>query len=296
MFEHQTMPCRYSRCCYGHYSRTVILLVVLLAAGNTQGQIVQFDIQPANSLLSSTTNITPTPQTVVVKPGALVPYEIGVLVQQDPTNPNLLGLANFNISIFTDLGIVQPPLTAFSLEIVNDFPGGLNPGLPSGGNILNISGQQLFNATTDTAPQPTSPLTLNEPGINLGLGIRQVLGTGQLQAPDSEGTFLVTITGTASVFSTESNPLAPNIVPATVSPGIGFTIQTSTAATPGTTTPQGTTPPPATTFPPSTQAPTLPAPVSLSSMCASGLTVSMALCLAGLCLLKVSRRANGSHD
>ena len=166
MFEHQTMQCRaIGQIIQNRYVTLLAVFLVLFVAGKTEGQVVQFDIQPVTPAISSTTNITPTPQTVVVKPGALVSYEIGVLVQLDPTAPDLLGLANFNVNIFTDLGVVQPPLTAFSLEVVNDFPGGLSSGLPSGSNILNISGQQLFDFTTDTAPQPTSPLTPDEPGI-----------------------------------------------------------------------------------------------------------------------------------
>ena len=237
-------------------------IILLASYAMVMGQAVQLDIQPAPAN-GAVTNTTPVQTTVTVQPGATVPYEIGVLVTVDPTQPGIQGLGTFDINVLTDLGITQSPLTAFQSATVATFTAGISLGTTSGSDILGISGQQ------DVAGVTTS---------GVALGQRQVLGTGRLVAPSTVGTFEVSVTGSVQLLSNQLNPSVPQLVPASHITSIGFTIETSASAsaTPSTT---------ATTQP----AAVVPAQVALPNLCAP-LSGSLGCCVAGLCILKFAQR------
>jgi hypothetical protein len=180
-----------------------------VAAPPGLAQDVFFDVTPLIGPPPPVTPVGPVPPTtVVVPPGTVVPYELGVFVQPTPGLPEVNGLASFDVNILTTLGVSQPPLTAFDPLILQTFTVFPSLGLPSNGSILNITAGQDLSGFANTG---------------VGVGRRQRLATGQLNTPFVEGDFQVSLTGTAGLVVTG---IVPGVRPAVVGPTTGFIIQT----------------------------------------------------------------------
>lgn len=178
-------------------------------------QEVLFDISPSTGApLNNNTAGIPTTTTIQVEPGTVVSYQVGVFVQPTPTFPNVNGLASFNIDILTNLGVAQRPLDQFNASLIQSFPAGRSLGTPLGDDIFEIAATQDLSGFTNAG---------------VGLGARQVIGTGQLITPNTEGDFQITVAGAASVLNTGVNPFNPVLQPATVSMSGALLIQTRIA-------------------------------------------------------------------
>jgi hypothetical protein len=188
---------------------TVVLIVVSFPC-LSKGQEVFFDVSPLSTVpINTPPDVTDTPPIVVVQPGDLVPYELGVFVQLTPAFPNLNGLGAFDLNLLTTLGRLQPPLGQFEPQILESFT--VLPGTPFGDDVLGIAGGQDLSGITASG---------------VGQGRRQIIGTGQLVTPLTEGDFEITVIGTADVLNTAINPFSPVLQPANVGLSRGFIIQT----------------------------------------------------------------------
>jgi hypothetical protein len=166
---------------------------------------VQFSVVP-------TSNINAT--SVTVAPGATVPYQIYVQVTSgSTTTTDNNGLASFTLSVLTNLGTAQQPLSSFSTAINQAFPNNQSLGTPQGSDIIGISAAQNTSGTVT-------------PGIG---SQRQLIGQGQLVAPTTEASYTVGIgpNPQATVFGPGST--SSTITP-TVQAGSGFTIVVSSSS------------------------------------------------------------------
>jgi len=188
---------------------------ILLGCLPLYGQVVVFDVTPLSGPALNTGPVIvvspPVSNTLTVLPGTIVPYELGVVVQPMPEFPNVNGLAAFDVDVRTDLGVPQPPLTAFAPQILTVFTLSPSLGTPLGDDILNIAASQDLSGFSN---------------MSIGLGRRQILATGELNTPLVEGDFSVSAVGTADVLVTGVNPSQGILRPATVMSGQPLIIQT----------------------------------------------------------------------
>lgn len=191
------------------------LLSLLVSPALSTGQEVFFDVTP---LLGPPINTNPggvaeppSSNVLVVPPGTIVPYELGVFVQTTPALPTITGLAAFDVDLLTTMGVLQPSLSTFDSRVLQSFTTSPSFGFPFDDDILGITARQNLAGIVNTG---------------VGLGRRQVLGTGQLVTPAVEGDFQVTATGAAELLDAGINPFAPTVVPATVGVTTPLIIQT----------------------------------------------------------------------
>jgi len=173
-----------------------------------RGQNVFVDIVPLGGTI-----VNPGPQpTVLVQPGAAIPYEIVLLVEADPTFAETGGLASFDLNVLTNVGVVQNDAFNFSPGISPLFSTGLSPGTVLTDDIIGIAAaQNVTNATGEIV-------------TGFGLNQAQQIGVGQILTPTFEGDFQVGLTGTADLFSLGGTRVTT--VPGVLANTPGFIIQT----------------------------------------------------------------------
>jgi hypothetical protein len=118
---------------------------------------------------------------ITVEPGAMVPYDITVIVTPADANDNN-GLGAAVVDLNTSFGIVQPEGAMEINAVLSLLPDEGSPGNGNNncaiGNICGIGGSQQILGTNVT------------PFAN---GVTAVIASGQLIAPDLEGTYFVTV-------------------------------------------------------------------------------------------------------
>ncbi len=226
----------------------VICITALLTPA--LAQTVEFDVSPTSTMITPVAG-----QIVTVEPGSTVPYSLGVTVQPTSAVTSPPGLGSFNVNIITNLGAPQLPLTSFSPVIGGYFTLNQSLGIPIGDDVQNISATQPLTGITAPA---------------VGVQSRQELGTGTFQAPQVDGTYAVTVNGTAQLLDTTTNPAAPTLVTPEAVTGLGFNIQVVTSPA---TQPSGDITP---TF-----------PTGLASICGVSIGATSLLCMIGLATLKL---------
>lgn len=185
------------------------ILCILWAITAASAATVTFDIQPQEGDAS---------QDIVVEPGGLVAYEITALVTSDDAEtPDHAGLSSFSLDVLTDLGIVQDPVDALDAVIASAFTYNPTLGQPSSDDILEIGGSQDVLLGDDALVQ------------NIAVDAEQVLATGELITPPTEGTFTVTISteSEATVFASWNTS---EMMLANTAVGTGLTIRTELSA------------------------------------------------------------------
>jgi hypothetical protein len=240
-----------------------VLMLFLFVCPALLGQEVIFDLAPLTGLPTvPPTGIDDvlTPTIVVVPPGTVVSYQLGVFVQQTPAFPNIGGLGAFNVNILTDTGLLQPPLTTFDSRILGAFPVGASLGVPVEDDIIGITGAQDLTGFFNTG---------------VGLGARQVIGTGQIRTPAVEGDFQISPLGAAQTIVTGIT-VTPTLQTATVGIPRGFTIQTRLDAVP----PDGEGPDDG------TNGEAVDFGASLVTLCFPGVAAFVPTCLVGLFCLR----------
>lgn len=150
---------------------------------------------------------------IVVAPGQKVPYRITALIQpSDPNTPDNDGAAFLSISLQTDLGVAQAPATLDPL-IARNFTFVPSGGTSQGDDLVQIGGAQ--NTLSGSA---IPGIALNQP---------QVIASGELATPASEGLFSLSVSGSANVLRPGSTSLA---MAATALAGEPLTLQTLASA------------------------------------------------------------------
>ncbi|HOA74336.1 MAG TPA: hypothetical protein PKL76_12900 [Phycisphaerae bacterium] len=237
-----------------------LIMLLLITSPVLRAQEVIFQLSPTGlpgDLPTGGLNDVLTPVVVVVPPGTVVSYELAVFVQSTPAFPNVGGLGAFVVDILTDTGLLQPPLTAFDSRILTSFTVNTSLGVPVEDDIIGISGTQDLTGFFNTG---------------VGLGARQVIGTGQLRTPTVEGDFQVSPVGAAQIL-VSGITTTPTLQTATVGIPRGFTIQTRQDVIP-----------PDNGIPDDGRAADFGA--SLVNLCLPGVAAVLPACLAGLFCLR----------
>lgn len=185
-----------NRCCY--------VVACMFPGAIVFGQNVDFQIVP---FPGTTVNPGLNP-VVVIQPGAVVPFQVVATVTSNQA-ATTAGLASFDFGVTTNFGVAQTTPLAFGPAVSPIFTVNQNLGIPIADDVLGIAGGQDIGSTGNIS-------------TGFAAGTQQVIATGQLLAPSTEGTFVVDLAGNATIFNT--SPFLTT-VPATTTT-TGFTVVT----------------------------------------------------------------------
>ena len=144
---------------------------VCLLAGTALGTTVRYNIVPASNRNA---------QTRTILTGTRIKYYITAEVISDESTADSDGLSLFTVNVLTNLGATQPAATEFNTLIDSYFTLFPSLGTPTSDNIDGIGASQSTFSGTRTL-------------TGVGQAGAQDLCDGFLQAPDTQGTFSVSI-------------------------------------------------------------------------------------------------------
>lgn len=199
--------------------RGVHLICGWLITWTTYGAIAQtvvFDVSPAGEAVTiPTPGTTPVNRELTLAPGSTLNYALGATVFPSVLGIAGGGLAAFDVSLSTNLGVQQFPLQAFDSIVQASMTQRQSRGTSSGDDVLNISAAQTSAGLVSTG---------------IAVNTRQILGTGTLITPNTQGDFLVSVAGTAQVFATTGSS-TPLIQTSATAAGPGIVLHLRSAAT-----------------------------------------------------------------
>ena len=173
------------------------------------GLVILFGLAAAASAATVTYDLVPVAdpavRTMTVAPGAGVQVQLTVLLEPEgsPTN----GLANVTVSLYTDLGIAQTPLT-LDPGFTAVFPLFANGGTVENDDLIQIGGFQNLGGT---------------PTTGIGLGAPLIVGTTTLKTPATPGTYEAALNVGATMTVLNSSP-PPTYIEANAVTGTPLTI------------------------------------------------------------------------